>query len=65
MKPMGFNFTPFLSYQSIRTEDIDLIEDAFGLYSEFNDVIALLGKLKTTPGKRLTNSLIQKVRKKV
>jgi hypothetical protein len=65
MKPMGFNSTPFLAYRSIRTEDIDLIEDAFGLYSEFDDVIAVLGILKIEPGKRLTNSLIKKVRKKV
>ena len=65
MKPMGLNSTQFISYQEIRTEDIDLIEDAFGFCSEFNDVIALLEELKAVPGKRLTKSLIQKVRKKV
>ena len=65
MKPMGLNSTQFLSYHDIRTENIDLIEDAFGLTSEFSDVIALLGKVKTIPGRRLTKSLIEKVRKKV
>ena len=63
--PMGLNSTPFLSYHDIRTEDIDLIEDAFGLSAEFHDVIALLGEIKSVPGKRLTKSLIQKIRKKV
>jgi hypothetical protein len=63
--PMGLNSTPFLSYHEIRTEDIDLIEDAFGLSAEFHDVIALLGEIKLVPGRRLTKSLIQKVRKKV
>jgi len=63
--PMGLNSTPFLSYHDIRTENIDLIEDAFGIDSEFHDVIAILGTLKTDPGKRLTKTLIQKIRKKV
>jgi len=65
MKPMGLNSTPLLSYHFIRTENIDLIEDAFGLNSEFSDVISLLGLVKTVPGKRLTRTLIEKVRKKV
>jgi hypothetical protein len=65
MKPMGLNSTPFLSYHDIRTENIDLIEDAFGLNSEFSDVISLLGLVKTVPGRRLTKNLIEKVRKKV
>jgi hypothetical protein len=63
--PMGLNSTPFLSYHDIRTENIDLIEDAFGIGSEFHDVIALLETVKTDPGKRLTKSLIKKIRKKV
>ncbi len=65
MKPMGINSTQFLSYYDIRTENIDIIEDAFGLNSEFSDVIALLGKVKAVPGRRLTKALIEKVRKKV
>ncbi len=65
MKPMGLNSTQFLSYHDIRTENIDIIEDAFGLNSEFSDVIALLGKVKAVPGRRLTKALIEKVRKKV
>jgi len=65
MKPMGLNSTQLLSYHDIRTENIELIEDAFGLGSEFNDVIALLGKVKAVPGRRLTKALIEKVRKKV
>lgn len=62
---MGLNSTPFLSYHDIKTEDIDLIDDAFGLKAEFHDVINLLGKVKPVPGKRLTKSLIRKIRKKV
>lgn len=63
--PMGLNSTPFLSYHDIRTEGIDLIDDAYSFKTEFYDVIALLGEIKSAPGKRLTKSLIQKVRKKV
>jgi hypothetical protein len=63
--PMGLNSTPLLSYHDIRIKDIDLIDDAFGFNSEFHDVIAFLGTIKSVPGKRLTKSLIQKIRKKV
>jgi len=62
---MGLNSTQFLSYHDIRTESIDLFEDAFAINTEFNDVIALLGKVKAVPGRRLTKALIEKVRKKV
>jgi len=65
MKPMGLNSTPFLSYRDIKVEETDLIEDAWGLTSEFCDVIDLLGLLKVDPGKRLTKNLINKIRKKV
>ena len=63
MKPMGLNSTPFISYHEIDVEEIDLIEDAWGLNSEFCDVIELLGQVKAVPRKRLTKKLIEKVRK--
>lgn len=62
MKPMGLNSTQFLTYRDIKVEKIDLIEDAFGFDYEFRDVIALLGKVKPVPEKRLTKSLIEKIR---
>jgi hypothetical protein len=65
MKPMGLNSTQFLSYYEIKVEDTDLLEDAWGFHSEFNDVISLLGKLKIVPRNCLTKSLIEKIRKQV
>jgi hypothetical protein len=65
MKPMGLNSTQFISFQSINVEEIDLIEDAWGLNSQYCDVIDFLGQLKTVPQKSLTNSLIGKIRKQV
>ena len=62
---MGLNSTPFISYCDIKVENIDLIEDAWGLNSEFCDVIDLLGQLKSVPGKSLTTDLIKKIRKQV
>lgn len=62
---MGIISTPFISYQDIKVKDIDLIEDAWGLNSEFCDVIDLLRQLKAVPGKSLTTNLIKKIRKKV
>ena len=55
--------TRFVSYPDVHVEDADIYEDAFGLNTEFNDVIDLLGKLKVDPGKDLTEILIEKVRK--
>ena len=63
MKPMGIIFTHFVSYHDIKVKDVDLFEDAWGLNSEFCEVIDLLGQLKALPGRRLTRKLIDKIRK--
>jgi hypothetical protein len=63
MKPMGLNSTPFLSYHQIKTDRIDLYEDAFGLCSEFKDVIDILRLINPEPDRRVTNRLIKKIRK--
>lgn len=65
MKPMDLNSTPFVSYHEINVEEIDLIEDAWGLNSEFCDVIEILSQLKIVSPGRLTTCLIEKVRKQV
>jgi len=63
MKPMGLTFTPFISYQEIKTDGIDIYEDAYGLCQDFSDVIGLLKQVKPAPGKQLTRRLIAKIRK--
>lgn len=60
---MDLNSTPFLSYHEIKTDGIDLFEDAFGFNSGFNDVIKLLRLVKPAPQKRLTRRLIGKIRR--
>lgn len=60
---MGLFSTQFISYRDIMVEDIDLIEDAWGMQSEFPDVISLLGQVKEVPDPRLTQKLISKIRK--
>lgn len=61
---MDLNFTPpFITYSEIKVEKIDLFEDAYGLYSEFSDVIDLLHLLKTVPGRCMTRNLKIKIRK--
>ncbi len=61
-KPMGLNSTPYLSYQEILVDDIDIYDDAWGFYPEFNDVIDLLKQVKPVAGRRLTNRLIKRIR---
>ena len=63
MKPMDLNSTPFISYHNIKVNDVDLFEDAWGLNSEFRDVINLLQQIKAAPEKRLTKRMIEKIRK--
>jgi hypothetical protein len=63
MTPMGITSTHFISYHDINIKNLDLIEDAWGLNARFVDVIALLGQLETGPGERLTEKLIDKIRK--
>ena len=62
---MGLISTPFITYRDIKVKDIDLIEDAMGLNTEFHDVITLLRSIKVVPGRSLTTSLIKNIRKKV
>ena len=59
---MGLISTPFLSYHDIRVDNIDIYEDAWGLYQEFSDVIQLLEQVRPEPKKRLMNRLIERVR---
>ena len=59
---MALNSTPFLSYHEIQVDRIDIYDDAYGFYQEFNDVMNLLDQVKPVPGKRLTKRLIERVR---
>jgi hypothetical protein len=63
MTPMGLNSTPFLSYREIKTDRIDLFEDAFGLSAQYCGVIGLLNMVKPVPGKHLTRRLMKTIRK--
>jgi hypothetical protein len=63
MKPMVLFSTQFISYQDIRVEDIELIEDAWGLKSEFTDVITFLDQVDSGPDQLLTDRLLEKIRK--
>ena len=65
MKPMGLISTQFITFREIKVKDIDLIEDAMCLNTEFFDVIDLLRQINEVPERCLTKSLIKKIRKKV
>ena len=65
MKPMGKNSTPFLSYDQIQTNKIDLYEDAFGFVTDFHNVISLLEKSKPIPSNDLTVRLLEKIKKEL
>ncbi len=64
MKPMGYNSTQSISYRDINVDDIDIYEDAWGLYSQYHDVIEILDKLTPAVSRRLTRKLIAAVREK-
>ena len=60
---MGLNSTQFITFRDIRVNEIDLIDDAWGINSEFCDVIDLLRQIKPVPERCLTTDLIKKIRK--
>jgi len=64
MTPMVLNSTPFLSYREIKTDNIDLFADAFGIYAQFNDVIGILDLVKPVPGKRFIRRVAHNVKRK-
>ena len=63
MKPMVLISTQFITLREIKVEEIDLIEDAWGINSEFCDVIDLLREIEPIPERCLTMNLISKIRK--
>lgn len=63
--PMGLISTQFISYHNIKVNDTDLFEDAWGVNSEFSDVIKFLDQVKPVPEKRLTKKLIEKIRNEI
>ena len=65
MKPMDLISTPLITYADVRVNNIDLYEDAWGLNSEFSDVISLLHLVRAVPGRCMTRNLKMKIRKEV
>lgn len=62
VKPMVLTSTPYLSYHEINVKETDLLEDAWGLNSDFSDVIQFIGEYNPEPGNQLIYSLIELVR---
>ncbi len=62
---MGQKSTPFLSFNEIKTDRTDLIEDAWGFTARFSDVMDLLDRLDPEPQNALTDSLIMKIRQQI
>jgi hypothetical protein len=60
--PMGLTSTQFISYHEIKVDDTDLIEDAWGINNEFNDVISLLRMFRIEPGELIVKKLIDRIR---
>jgi len=59
---MGLTSTHLIAYSEIEVIDIDLFEDAFGIKSEFYDVIAFLKMAAFEPGKDLIKKLMDRIR---
>lgn len=57
--PMGLISTPFISYREINVNETDLFEDAWGLDSEYSDVINFLGEYKPEPDEHLISHLVE------
>jgi hypothetical protein len=60
---MRINSTHLISYNEINVDNIDLYEDAFGLYPETFDAAELLPQSIILPEPALVNRLIERIRK--
>ena len=58
---MGLTSTQFIAYSDIKVKNTDLFEDAFGIVSEFSDVIAFLKTFSLEPGKELIKKLKDRI----
>ena len=59
---MGLTSTQLIIYSEIEVKNIDLLEDAFGIRSEFSDVIAFLKTASFEPEKNLLKKLSEKIK---
>jgi len=59
---MGLIFTQLVAYSEIEVNDTDLFEDAFGIRTEFSDVIDLLKTASFEPDKDLVKRLMGRIR---
>jgi hypothetical protein len=59
---MRLTSTQFVAYSEIDVKNTDLFEDAFGITSEFTDVIAFLKMASFEPQKDLLNKLSERIR---
>ena len=59
---MGLTSTQFIAYSEIEVKNIDLFEDAFGIKSEFSDVIVFLRMVSFEPGKDFLKELMDRIR---
>ena len=64
MMPMDLNSTHFITYQEINVDETDLFEDAWGIRSEFYDVLSFLGSVDADPGDRLVERILGSISKK-
>lgn len=58
MMPMDLTSTPFITYQEINVDETDLFEDAWGIRSEFSDVLNFLGSVDADPGDCLVERIL-------
>ena len=59
---MGLIFTQLVAYSEIEVNDTDLFEDAFGIRTEFSDIIDLLKTASFEPDKDLVKRLMGRIR---
>jgi hypothetical protein len=61
-KDMDISSGRFVTYTDINVDEIDIYEDAWGLNTEFADVVSYLRELESLPDEHLANKLIFRLR---
>jgi hypothetical protein len=61
MKPVIDALTPFITYADVDVREIDLYDDAWGLLTQFPDVIGALAMVEPSPRMGLVIGLLEKI----
>jgi len=54
-------FSPFLSFEELNVDDIDIYDDAWGFNCQFPDIVKILNLVEPVPPPSVISRLMEKI----